>query len=242
MAAGESGRALLFFAALACAVFASACAHRMGEQSAKGVAAAIEDQTDPNRQLMRVGATRAVEGAVAALDSPDQREQIRTLVSEIMRVGATHAVEGAIAALDAPEQREQIRSVVSEVMSEAIRTAIEDASRQMVAQLGPDGEGPLAASLTNASARISAGVVSGARGELMALFPDCSGSDPRGCIERQLQEMARSTAVGFTKGVRDTLGVPLLIFAFVLGAAGGVLGALAWARRPPRRVLREVDA
>jgi hypothetical protein len=72
----------------------------------------------------------------------------------------------------------------------------------------------------------------------MALFPDCGGSDARACIERQLQEVARSTAVGFTKGVRDTLGVPLLIFAFVLGVAGGVLATWAWARRPQRRVLR----
>ena len=44
----------------------------MGEQSAKGMAAALEDQTDPNKQLMRVGATRAVEGALTALEMPEQ--------------------------------------------------------------------------------------------------------------------------------------------------------------------------
>ena len=155
---------------------------------------------------MRVGATRAVEGALTALETPENREQLRSLVSEVMSEAVRTAVAGAVAALDAPEQREQIRSLVSDMMSAAVQTAVEDATRQMVAQLGPDGEGPLATSLTNASARISAGVVSGARSEMMALFPDCGGPDPRGCIERQLQEMARSTAVGFTKGVRETLG------------------------------------
>ena len=208
MATGESGRALGLFAALSLAVFGAACAQRIGEQTAKGM----------------VSGMKAHAGA-----DPNQ---------QVSRVAAGRAVEGAVAALDAPEQREHLRSIVADTMSEVVQTAIEDATRQIVAELGPDGEGPLAASLTNASARISAGVVSGARGEMMALFPDCAGPDPRACIERQLQDMARSTAAGFTKGIRDTLGLPLLIIAFVFGVAGGVFGTWFWTRRPQRRVLR----
>lgn len=208
MATGESGRALVVFATLAFAVFGSACAHRMGKQSAKGVIESLNAQAsaDPNKQLSRVAAGRAVEGALSAFDEP--------------------------------EQREQIRSLVSEVMSAAMQTAVEDATRQLVVELGPDGDGRLTASLANASSRIAAGVVSGARSEMMAMFPDCTGSDPRGCIERQLQEMARSTAAGFTKGVRESLGLPALFLAFVLGVAGGVFGTWLMTRRPQRRVLR----
>jgi hypothetical protein len=238
MATGESGRALLVVAALVVAVFGSACAQRFGKQSAKGMVAGLEGQTDPNKQLMRVGATRAVEGTLSALEEPANREQLRSLVSEVMSEAVQTAVEGAVAAFDAPEQREQIRSLVSDVMSEAVQTAIEDATHQLVAELGTDGDGRLTASLTNASSRIAAGVVSGARGEMMAMFPDCSGPDQRGCIERQLQEMARSTAAGFTKGVRESLGLPALFLAFVLGVAGGVFGTWLMTRRPQRRVLR----
>ena len=240
MATGGAGRALLPVAAVAAALLGSACAHRMGEQSAKGMAAALEGQSDPNKQLMRVGATRAVEGALTALEVPESREQLRSLVSEVMSEAVQTAVTGAVAALETPEQREQILTLVSETMSEAVQTAVNDATRQLVAQLGPDGDGPLATSLTNAGARISAGVVSGARTEMTALFPDCSGPDPRGCIERQLQAMARSTAVGFSKGVRETLGLPLLFVAFVMGVTGGVIGTWLVTRRPQRRrVLRD---
>jgi len=238
MAKGESGRALVMFAALAVAVFGSGCAHRMGEQGAKGMAQALEDQSDPNKQLMRVGATRAVEGALTALDVPENREQLRSLVSDVVSEAMQTAVKGAVAAFNAPEQRDQIRSLVSDVMSEAMQTAVEDATRQLVAELGPDGDGRLAASLTNTSSRIAAGVVSGARGEIMTMFPDCDGADPRGCMERQLHQMARSTAAGFTAGVRESLWRPLLFLAFVLGVAGGVFGTWLMTRRPQRRVLR----
>jgi hypothetical protein len=238
MATGESGRALLIFAALVVAVSGTGCAQRFGKQSAKGMVAGLEGQSDPNKQLMRVGAHRAVEGAVAALEAPEQREQIRGLVSEVMSEAVQTAIKSAIATFEAPEQREQIRSLVSEVMSEAVQTAVDDATRQMVAALGPDGDGRLTASLANASSRIAAGVVSGARGEMMAMFPDCSDPDPRACMQRQLHEMARSTAAGFTKGMRESLALAALFVAFAMGVAGGVFGTWLMTRRPQRRVLR----
>jgi len=193
-----------------------------------------QSSDDPSMQLSRVAAGRAVEGALSALDAPENREQIRSLISETVSNAVQTAVAGAVATLAAPEQREQIRSLVSETVSDAVQTAVEDATRELAAQLGPDGDGPLAASLTNASSRISAGAVRGVRGELMALFPDCGGPDARGCIELQLQQIARSTAAGFTKGVRDSLGLSFLFVAFVLGVAGGVLATVLLSRRPQR--------
>jgi hypothetical protein len=205
----------------------------------------LQAQTDasPENQISRVAAGRAVEGTLAALEVPENREQVRRLISDTVSSAVKTAVEGALASLEAPEQREQIRSLVSDTVSDAVQAAVGDATRQLVAELGPEGDGPLATSLTNAGVRISAGVVSGARGEMLALFPDCGGPDPRGCVERQLQQMARATAVGFSKGVRETLGLPLLFVAFAMGVAGGVIATWLMTRRPQRRrVLRDATS
>jgi len=68
MATGESGRALLLSTALAFAVFGSACAHRMGKQSAQGMMAGIRAQSsdDPSQQLSRVAAGRRTASSFAA--------------------------------------------------------------------------------------------------------------------------------------------------------------------------------
>ena len=55
------------------------------------------------------------------------------------------------------------------------------------------------------------------------------------CIDRRLQQTARSTAASFTSGVKDSIGWQLLLLMFVLGAGGGVLGAWLWSLRLARR-------
>ena len=63
---------------------------------------------------------------------------------QVVRIAGQRAVEGVVEALDAPEQRAAIQRMVSEAVSVAAATAVEEATRHMIAQLGPDGEGPLA--------------------------------------------------------------------------------------------------
>jgi hypothetical protein len=182
---------------------------------------------------------RAAEGAVKAIEAqasagPEQ---------QIARVAATRAVEGAVSALEEPAQREIIQRLVNEAVSAAATLAVQQATQQMVAELGPDGDGPLALSLSRTGERVSASAVGSVGSEIARLAPECVGPDPLGCLERRLQQTARSTAASFTAGVRDTVGWQLLLVAFVLGAGGGLLGAWLWSlRHVRRRGLRMVES
>jgi len=86
--------------AAAVAVLALGCAERMGKNAAAGAVTALQEQraaaeADPSKQPSRVAGGRAVEGAVAALDAPEQREAIRRLIAEAVSTATTTAVETA---------------------------------------------------------------------------------------------------------------------------------------------------
>ena len=190
----------------------SACAERFGKQAAAGAMAEMQKER------------------ASSADDPNK---------QVVRIAGQRAVEGVVEALDAPEQRAAIQRVVSEAVSVAAATAVEEATRHMIAQLGPDGEGPLADSLARTSERVAAAAaaaaMSGMGRELAGLFPECSGPDRLDCIEQRFQHGARSTAASFTSGVNDSIGWRLLLLMFVLGAGGGVLGAWLWSLRHMRR-------
>jgi hypothetical protein len=174
---------------------------------------------------------RAAAGAVGELKKQNGNDPDK----QPAHVAAENAVEGAVAALDEPAQRAHIERVISEAVAVAATTAVENATRQLVAELGPDGQGPLAVSFTRTGERVSAAAVGTVSSEIAALAPECAGPDPLGCIERRLQQTARATAASFSAGVRDTLGWQLLLVAFGLGAGGGVLGTWLWSLRHERR-------
>jgi hypothetical protein len=178
----------------------------------------------------RVG-KRAAAGAVAEL----QKQNGNPPDKKPAYAAAESAVQGAVAALDEPAQRAQIDRLVAEAVSVAATTAVEKATRQLVAELGPDGQGPLAVSFTRTGERVSAAAVGTVSSEIAALAPECAGPDPLGCIERRLQQTARATAASFSAGIRDTIGWQLLLVAFGLGAGGGVLGTWLWSLRHERR-------
>ena len=182
---------------------------------------------------------RAAEGAVKAMKeqaSSDPQHQIA-------RIAAERAVEGAVSALEEPAQRAIIQRLVNEAVSSAATLAVEKATRQMVAELGPDGDGPLAVSLSRTGERVSAAAVGSVASEIAQLAPECVGPDALGCLERRLQQTARSTAASFTAGVKDTAGWQLLLVAFVLGAGAALLVAWLWSlRHLRRRTLRMVES
>jgi hypothetical protein len=185
------------------------CAHRIGQKAAEGAVAELQKQQEK-----------------AAEEHPDKVPA---------RIAGEAAVKGAVSALDAPDQREAIQRLVAEAVSVATTTAVQNAAKMMIAELGPDGQGPLAVSLSRTGERVSASVVGSAGNQLADLLPECSGPDRMDCINRRLQQTARSTAASFTSGIKDTIGWHLLLIVFVLGAAGGVLGAWLWSLRPLRR-------
>lgn len=192
----------------------SACAERIGQRAAHGAIGELREQN-----ANRTGPPPA-------------------------KVAAANAVSGVMAALDTPEQQARMRRLVAQAVSAATEAAVDDVSRRLVAELGPDGSGPLAVRLSQVGERMSAsvagGVVSGVGTELAALAPECGGPDRAACLERRLQQTTRTTAATFTKGVRDTIGWPLLLVAFALGALGGVLGSWLLSLRHERRSFRTV--
>ena len=227
---------------------------------------------DQSRQISRILAERAMEGALAALDAPEQRERLEHLVN----IAAKRAIEGGVAALAAPEQRGRVQQVVNVAVTEAVtsafqaasevshdglagsaggaavpraspiailmgqvaRTAVDDAVRGLVADLGSHGQGPLAASIAGTARNASAAVVGGALDQLNELFPGCRGPDAVACVNRQIASMSQSAAIGFSAGLRQTIGWALLIFAGLIGLLMGLLSHWLWSQRGHAQVLR----
>jgi len=92
--------------------------------------------------------------------------------------------------------------------------------------------------VTSAATVASTAVVAAAGAELPQALTGCRGPDARACLERELNALARSTATGFTAGIRDTIGWPVVVFAFLVGMAAGVFTGWAWSLRGRRRWLR----
>jgi hypothetical protein len=199
--------------AVACACLHPGCAERIGKKAAQGAVSELQRQHDQN---------------------PDRRP---------IKIAAASAVEGAVEALDTPEQRARIERLLAQAIAAAAQTAVREATREMVVSLGPDGQGPLATSLSRTGENLATSAVGGVGAQLASLVPECAGPDQLDCIERRLQRTARSTAASFTSGVKETLGWQLMLVAFVLGAGGGVLASWLWSlRQYRRRGLREARA
>ena len=189
----------------ALAVVGSGCAQRIGKQAAGGAVAEMQRQ------------------AAANPDNPHVQQV------------AAKAVEGAVTELDSPEEVARIDHLVSQAAATAADAAVARATEKLMAQLGAEGDGPLAVSFARTGERVSAATLGSVGNELLALAPECAGPDPLACIEKRLQQTARTTAASFSAGVRETLGWQLLLVAFGLGAGGGVLGAWLWSLRLERR-------
>jgi hypothetical protein len=227
------------------ALLAGACAHQMGKGAVSGAAqqvaqGQVANADDPNRQIARVLAQRAVEGAVAALDAPEQRARIQ----QVVNAAVTEAVTSALRTATEVPQGENAGlagargvSPVALLMGQAARTAIEDAIRELVVDLGGHGEGPLAASLAGTGKTVSAAVVGSALDQLTELFPGCRGPDAVACIDHQIAAMSQSAAVGFSTGLRQSIGWPLLVVAGLIGLLLGLLGHWLWSQRGQGRQL-----
>jgi hypothetical protein len=228
-------------------LLASACAHQMGKGAVSGAAQQVvqgqeANADDPNRQIARVLAQRAVEGAVAALDAPEQRARIQ----QVVNAAVTEAVASALrTATEVPQGKnaglagERGVSPVALLMGQAARTAVEDAIRRLIMDLGGHGEGPLAASLAATGKTVSAAVVGSTLDQLSELFPGCRGPGAVACINHQIAAMSQSAAVGFSTGLRESIGWPLLIVAGLIGLLLGLLSHWLWSQRGHgRQVLR----
>jgi hypothetical protein len=231
-------------AALALAAL-PACAHHAGKGAVQGAAEVLaqgqsENAGDTSKQITHVAAQRAVEGAISALDAPEEQEKLRKLVNALVTEAiasafrtATEVPAGARGANGATPV-----SPVAELLAQAARSGIETAIRQVVTDLGGRGEGPLAHSIASTGKVVSASVVGSALDQLTALFPGCRGPDALACINRQIQTTTQSAGSGFSKGIRDSIGWQFLVGAIVVGLLAGILGHWLWTLRTQTRLLR----
>lgn len=189
-----------------------ACAARIGQKAAEGAVKTMREEAEnpSGTPASQLAAERAVQGALGALDDPEQQARIQRMVSQ------------AVAAVT--------RTMVEDASAELVAQLGEDGSGPLAASLSQAGQ--------RVSASVAGGVVDGVGNELSALLPECSGPNRAACLQQRLQETTRTTAASFSKGVRDTIGWQFLLVAFALGAAGGALGSWLWSLRVARRSWR----
>jgi hypothetical protein len=215
----------------ACVSLAVALASQPGcgvaERVARGVAAGA---TAPlaGKLADREGLKQLAEGVKrrAAGSLVDELGQPRRL-EDLQRIAAAMAA-GTLAGASGAGPGATPIAAIAEQASRAV-------SRQVIAALGPAGDGPLAESLSATSAQVTESMARGARDELAPLFPECRGAAASSCLERAVERVSRASSAGVAAGIRDALGV----WPFVLAFGGGALGALvvvwAWGIHRARR-------
>ncbi len=207
-------RRLLLIAALAS--MPGACAERIGRKAAEGAMDSMREQqanrTGPPPAQM--AAEHAVEGAMKALDDPEQQARIQRMIA------------AAVAQVT--------RTMIDDASAEVVAQLGENGSGPLAVSLAQAGQRVS----TSVAGGVVGGVVGGVGSELASLVPECSGPNRAACLQQRLQETTRSTAASFSKGVRDSIGWQFLLLAFALGAVGGALGSWLWSLRAVRRSFR----
>jgi len=223
------------------------CAERIGNRAAAGAASGLKEQlreadTDPKKQAARVAGQRAVAGALEEIDDPKQRERIRRVVDEAVSQAVASALATAtgrhptVATFGSGSPSAGGRTPAELLAGQLARAAADDAIRKVAVELGADGR--LSTSLDGAGQRLSASVVAGASSKLADLVPGCSGPDGPACRQRRLRELTRAAGAGFSSGIRDAIGWPLLIVAAALGGLAGASAHRLWTSRRTRRQFR----
>jgi hypothetical protein len=225
-------------AALLLLVGGAGCAHHTGKSAAQGFAASVRESqanVPPEQQIARVASTRAVEGALQALDQPPERARLQKLVDAAVAEAVASALRVALTPGRVPGLEEEAsgqRGAAALLAAQIGRAATEDALGRVAFQLG--GEGALRQNIVATGASATDAAVGAA---LDGLFPECRGDDAAAaaCRREHVQALTRATAAGFSAGVRDSLKWPALFLAAIVGLTIGALAhwALTLRRRRP---------
>lgn len=230
-------------------ISAGGCAEFIGKRAGQGVAAGLKEEaanSEPQNQAVRLAGERAVAGALASLDEPEQRAHMRHVIDDAVRQAVSTAFATAMnpprpAGADSPSgassgSRAGAPSPAELLARELASAAAGAALREVSRALAPDGR--LVSNLANVSTRVSASAVDAARERLEDLVPGCSGPDAAACRQRKLQELTRTAGKGFSTGVRDTIAWPALLAMAVLGCIAGGAGHRLWVTRRVKRRFR----
>jgi hypothetical protein len=201
---------------VACALVAGCAAHT-GGKATEGALEAIRAPPPEGTPSFggRVGRDMT-EGGLAEIASPEGLTSVATVVD----AAVTRAMEAALRGPDVHGRYDgapAARSLVDRMARDGAAAFATGFSEELQRALGPDGRGPLAASVSGTVAQMSGAVMQGARGELDGLFEGCEGGDRRACVERDVRALGKAAAQGFVEGVVGSGALPLAALAFVAG-------------------------
>jgi hypothetical protein len=222
---------------LAIAWLGVACAAHAGGQATAGSLEVLRAPLPEGQESLaeRVGRV-TTESALAQLASPEGLSSIATVVD----AAVTRSLE---AALREPGMQDRVggrsgRSLVERMSRDSATAFAAALAEELQRALGPDGRGPLAASLGATAAQISRSAVEGAQ---LDLFPGCEGGDRRACLETGVRSLGKAAAAGFVEGVVESVGWAAVGLAFLVGVAAVLLaqGTARLLRRPHHAERRE---
>jgi hypothetical protein len=231
------GTTLGAWLALAGLCGSAGCAQHAGSQATSGALQSLSAgirEAEEDEQLSTIVAGRAVQGAVSKLSEPEQLAALRLVVGATTDAALARAFAAFLEAGPggvSPLER----------MGAAMAGGFRDT---MVSGLSRDlGEaGPLAASLGGTAYRTAARATDGA---VERLFPGCRADDPS-CLDHRVAALSREAAAGFGRGLRESLGLPVLVLAFLAGVVVTLMVMLTIRlevrRREPHRTPRAAPA
>jgi hypothetical protein len=235
-AGGARGLAVL----LAAAALASGCASQSGKAT-EGAIEALRETPPPGTVTLaeRVGGD-TTEGVLGKLASPEG------LASVAQIVDATVAQSLAAALRPPPVAGRRggpgaSRSLLGRAGHDTGAGFADALASSLEAALGPDGQGPLAASLGATASELSSSIARGVRDELGgSLFVGCALAD-HACMEAEVRSLGRAASAGFVEGLVATVAWPALAIAFALGVLAALLvrGVFGHERRHPPPERRE---
>ncbi|WNG14196.1 hypothetical protein [Cystobacter fuscus] len=202
-------------------------------QSTKGALEAIRQQKEEVDQeqeasLMRGTAGQMTRGALDALitgEPPPKAQQVEENPGGVASGGGA-AGGGAAASTGTGGSGLGGRGPVSVLSAQLARGL----SAELERQLGADGSGPLARSMSAAAGQVAASVIQQSKDEFGPLFPECQGLEgeaARGCGEARVSQLSESVGGGLVRGMFKAAQPVLLIVAFGGGLLVGLLVFLA---------------
>jgi len=200
--------------AVACVASGCGASARAGRGATEGAVTELRRLIDEERALngapMERIARSATRGTLDELSNPIRQAELAQLTRA--------AAGGALASLGFPEDG---RAWGGGPMPDALGQMGDrfsmgftlGLSRQLQAQLGPSGEGPLGRSFAGLAGQASAAAARGLAAEL----PAGAALDKSSPLDNRVYDLSRSAASGFADGIAGALRWPLLAASFAAG-------------------------
>jgi len=224
------------YAIVSCALLGCSSGQRLGRGATSGALEQLREESrareaSGERAPFEQAAGHAVDGTLQALDSPDRQEQLGRVVglaAESAMRGAMGAVEDRVGRVDGlPRPDSATLGLLGDRLSSGFARGF---SRQLRSDLGANGDGPLAQSLSGWLHQASGAVATGLISDLSPRDSEVAAGACRSSIDQRVYELSRVAATGFTDGVAHRLRLPIVLLSF----GAGLIVAFAIAGRVQR--------